>query len=146
MLKVAKKCLVCGNPMMAKGYCSKHYARLWRNGTLERKNRSWKGLPKPIYKSVSSMHKRRFGGFREYVIQRDGEMCTMCGLTRVEHKKIYKMDITVNHIDKQGRYAPVQNNDPDNMETLCLKCHGHKDAIQHGRYSTYSVNYIGKGE
>lgn len=68
--------------------------------------------------------KERFGNNRELVILRDGEKCVICGMTRAEHKKIFGRDITVDHIDWNGRYSKKQNNKPRNLRTLCLKCHG----------------------
>lgn len=70
---------------------------------------------------------KRFGSLREVVILRDNEKCVNCGITRKQHKKIYNVDITVNHIDGTGRNDKSTNNDINNLETLCLKCHGSKD-------------------
>lgn len=72
----------------------------------------------------------RFGGNRELVIQRDNEMCVTCGMTRIEHKEKYNADITVDHIDGTGRNDLPTNNDMDNLQTLCLPCHGRKDTVR----------------
>ena len=74
----------------------------------------------------------RFGGNREKAIQRDGEACGWCGMTRKEHRAKYGFDITVDHIDDNGRYTPKdqRNNDLDNLQTLCLGCHGKKDGLR----------------
>lgn len=71
----------------------------------------------------------RFGGNREKAIQRDGEKCVKCGMTRNEHKFTFNSDITVDHIDGKGKNTPyhLKNNDLDNLQTLCLPCHGRKD-------------------
>jgi 5-methylcytosine-specific restriction endonuclease McrA len=71
----------------------------------------------------------RFGGNREIVIQRDGEKCRRCGMTREEHYKLFGRDITVDHINNLGRRTPVglRDNSLNNLETLCLPCHGKKD-------------------
>lgn len=70
-----------------------------------------------------------FGGNRESTIQRDGEKCVKCSITRYEHKEKYGRDITVNHIDGNGRNTAghLKNNSLSNLETLCLSCHGKKD-------------------
>ncbi len=60
-------------------------------------------------------------------IQRDGEKCVICKLSRVDHKIKYGRDITVDHIDGKGRYSKIQNNTLENLQTLCLSCHGRKD-------------------
>lgn len=76
--------------------------------------------------------RHRFGGNREAAILRDGEKCVDCGMTRAEHKARWGRDITVDHIDRKGRYTPTKerNNNLNNLKTLCLKCHGAKDGKQ----------------
>lgn len=78
---------------------------------------------------MGSNQKYLFGGNRELAIQRDGEKCVVCLMTRVEHRAKYKRDITVDHIDGKGRNTPAneRNHSLDNLQTLCLKCHGSKD-------------------
>jgi cytochrome c553 len=73
-----------------------------------------------------------FAGNRELAIQRDGEKCVNCGITRAEHREKYGFDITVDHIDGKGRYTPKdqQNHDLSNLQTLCLSCHGRKDGAK----------------
>lgn len=73
-----------------------------------------------------------FGGNRELVIQRDGEKCVRCGMIRAEHKARFGRDITVDHKDGRGCNTPAaeKNNDPDNLQTLCLPCHGRKDVTR----------------
>jgi HNH endonuclease len=75
-----------------------------------------------------------FGGNRETVIQRDGERCVNCGLSRDEHKERYGKDITVDHIDRRGKNVPTaqKNNDLNNLQTLCLPCHGRKSYMDNG--------------
>lgn len=72
----------------------------------------------------------RFGGNREKAIQRDSQRCVNCGMTREEHKQKYGKDITVDHIDGTGRNELISNHHIDNLQTLCLKCHGSKDSIR----------------
>ncbi len=71
---------------------------------------------------------KRFGGIRELVIQRDGEKCVTCGMTRQEHKDKWSRDITVDHKDGKGRTSILKNNELSNLQTLCLSCHSRKDA------------------
>lgn len=68
-----------------------------------------------------------YGGNREKVIQRDGEACVKCGMTRQEHRARFGKDITVDHIDGKGRGSEKKNNDPSNLQTLCSPCHTLKD-------------------
>lgn len=74
-------------------------------------------------------NKYLFGGNREAAIQRDGEKCVRCGVTREEHLVKFGKDITVDHIDGRGSKTPkhLKNNSLDNLQTLCLSCHGVKD-------------------
>ena len=75
-----------------------------------------------------------FGGNRELAIKRDGGKCVSCGMTREEHKLKYKKDITVDHIDGKGANTPshLKNNSLDNLQTMCLSCHGRKDRVRNG--------------
>ena len=79
--------------------------------------------------------KRRFGGNRLLAILRDGEKCMSCGMTRNAHREKYGRDITVDHIDGNGRDSEFQNNSIDNLITLCLKCHGKKDSKRKRPYN-----------
>lgn len=130
------KLCACGKPARVKGLCVVHYnvkyhkdaSKRWLERNRE-KMRKWhreyqrnNGI-----KSIKYMHKKRFGGLREQVIQRDGEECVECGMTREEHKNEWGRDITVDHHDGAGRYSDEPNHDLANMQTLCLRCHGRKD-------------------
>ena len=70
-----------------------------------------------------------FGGNREKAIQRDGEKCIRCGITREQHRIRYGKDITVDHIDKMGVSVAkhLKNNELSNLQTLCLRHHVMKD-------------------
>ncbi len=73
--------------------------------------------------------KKLFSGNRELAIERDGEKCVRCGMTRDEHRRVYGCDITVDHIDGRGckHVVAEKNNSLDNLQTLCIKCHASKD-------------------
>lgn len=79
----------------------------------------------------------RFDGKREIVINRDKNMCVQCGMTREEHYKKWLRDITVDHIDGLGINSEVKNNSLDNLQTLCLSCHGIKDYKRRKDYECY---------
>ncbi len=74
-----------------------------------------------------SLNNKYFSGLRELVIERDGG-CLSCGMSREEHLVVYDRDITVDHIDGRGRNTEEKNNSIENLQTLCLGCHGRKDA------------------
>ena len=84
----------------------------------------------PLEQKRAYVDKFRFSNSREAVILRDKERCVSCGMTREEHKERWDRDITVDHIDGQGRYSKTKNNDLNNLQTLCLSCHGKKDIIR----------------
>ena len=140
----------CGGLHYAKGFCSRHYLSISYYPKNREKitayQRRWR-KSHPGY-STPYMHKLRFGGLRELIIQRDGDKCRMCGMTRKEHYQEFGHDITVNHVNHDGRHLLEKNgynyNDLGSMETLCKRCHGHKDALQHGRYSKYRVESRGR--
>jgi|ERR1035437_3141358 predicted HNH restriction endonuclease len=69
----------------------------------------------------------RFGGLRHIALERDGWICQLCGMTNEEHINKWKRQITVHHIDGNGRYTFYKNNLLENMVTLCLSCHGKED-------------------
>lgn len=129
-----KRCALCYDTHYAKGLCRNHYMKEWikragENYTKKRTDyaRRMRKMFPERYKSIESMHKKRFGGLREAVIQRDEQKCVECDMTRQEHKNRWGRDLTVNHIDGNGRYSLEQNNDDSNLETLCLVCHSRKD-------------------
>lgn len=64
------------------------------------------------------------GGLRQAVLDRDGHKCVKCSMTDTEHKAKWGRPITVDHKDKNRK-----NNTMENLQTLCLTCHGSKDLI-----------------
>ena len=68
------------------------------------------------------------GGLRAAVLARDGFACVQCGMTDTEHKARWARPITIDHLDRDKT-----NNTLDNLQTLCLRCHGRKDLLPHLR-------------
>lgn len=79
-------------------------------------------------KSIGAMHKKRFGGLREKVMERDNYCCVLCGMENEEHIQRWNRCLTVDHIDGYGRNTTDPHNWEDNLRTLCLICHGRADA------------------
>jgi hypothetical protein len=44
-----------------------------------------------------------------------------------------KKNLTIDHIDGNGRNSKQPNNELSNLQTLCSKCHGSKDGKKGGR-------------
>ncbi len=74
--------------------------------------------------------KKRFGSLENKlnVFERDGYKCVKCNITMDQHLEKYNCQLTVDHIDGNGRFSDSPNNDLNNLMTLCLSCHGKKDA------------------
>ena len=68
-----------------------------------------------------------FGGNGEIAKKRDGYACLKCNMPESEHLKVYGCSLSIDHIDGKGRYSKVKNHALDNLQTLCLSCHGTKD-------------------
>jgi hypothetical protein len=64
------------------------------------------------------------GGLREQVLRRDKYACVKCHMTDVEHRLKWGRPITIDHKDKNRRRNVLEN-----LQTLCLMCHGGKDLI-----------------
>lgn len=119
-----KDCRVCRKSALIK------YRAVNASG-LKTYHKSWRDTHTTNVKihSATWHSKKFFGNKREEIIIRDGEKCTHCGMSRVEHKEKYNKDLEINHIDRQGTTLPVgqQNNSSDNLETLCKSCHTKAD-------------------
>jgi 5-methylcytosine-specific restriction endonuclease McrA len=100
------------------------------------------------YKERFAYHDtERFSGNKTKALARDGYRCVMCGMTDQEHRVLWKRGITIDHKDGNGRYSDEQNNEIDNLETLCLSCHGKKDIIRRKWRAVKPLSNInGKGE
>ena len=152
----------CKREIRAKSLCRMHYGRLRRTGSVGeaetrrinyreleidwtdpeqvkdyRRTLAKKWRIKTGYKSIGSMHKTRFGGVRILVLERDNYTCQICEMTDEEHREKWDRQITVDHIDGEGRYSMDPHNEIENLWTLCLSCHGSRDSIR---------NWISKGK
>ena len=91
---------------------------------------------------------RQFGSWqvREQAIQRDGEKCVECGITREEHKAKLNQDLHVDHIDNYGRNVikKSKNNNLDNLQTLCIRCHRSKSSKEQKDLQRVEVLLYGK--
>jgi 5-methylcytosine-specific restriction endonuclease McrA len=72
-------------------------------------------------------YKTRYGGLRNMILERDNYSCVECGMNNEQHIVIFGRSITIDHIDGNGIYSNNPNNSIENLQTLCLRCHGLKD-------------------
>jgi len=87
----------------------------------------WQRVKRREFKRVhgySTHAHKATGGLRGKVLERDGFSCVKCGMTDAEHKAKWSRPITIDHKDKNRK-----NNTMENLQTLCLRCHGQKDLI-----------------
>ena len=47
-----------------------------------------------------------------------GKVCERCGLSNAQHRKAYDANLVVHHINRNPK-----DNAPDNLQTLCFRCH-----------------------
>ena len=85
------------------------------------------------FSSIKYMNKSRFGGFRKIVLKRDKFTCQQCGMTNKKHKELWSRELSIDHIDKKGRYSKTKNHNLSNLRTLCLRCHSRKDTLMYFR-------------
>jgi 5-methylcytosine-specific restriction endonuclease McrA len=74
--------------------------------------------------------KKRFGGKRKQVLERDNNSCKKCGISNRRHLVIFKCELTIHHKDGKGRNSKKPNNRMSNLETLCIKCHRKNHSIK----------------
>jgi len=106
--------------------CPEDRPDLWNeNGTQKKVSvQQWGRQEFKKQTGYSTATNYRFGGgdIRQQVLKRDNYSCILCGMTAKEHEIKWNKPITVDHIDKN-----IKNNTLENLQTLCLSCHGKKD-------------------
>lgn len=103
----------------------KEYQKRWNKNHTGRYKYKYNG--KYNKKALECMETKRFGGNREKVLLRDNFKCIICNLSNEEHKIRFNRNLTIDHIDGNGRKSKNPNNDLKNLRTLCLTCHGRID-------------------
>lgn len=86
---------------------------------------AWQRRKRAEFKAIygySTTSNERCGGIRQAVLERDGYACVKCGMTDAEHRIKWDRPITVDHKDKNRKHNTMEN-----LQTLCLSCHGAKD-------------------
>ena len=65
-----------------------------------------------------------FGGKCEEVFKRDNWQCQKCGMSPEQSILLFNHRLAIHHIDGNGAGTEEENNDLDNLITLCIRCHG----------------------
>ncbi|HEY9874606.1 MAG TPA: HNH endonuclease signature motif containing protein [Candidatus Obscuribacterales bacterium] len=95
--------------------------------TVREKKLSWQRNQRrkfALKHGFSSASNYSAGGSRGDVLRRDDYKCIKCFMTDDEHRKIFGRPITIDHKDRNRK-----NNSMENLQTLCLRCHGQKDIL-----------------
>lgn len=79
-----------------------------------------------------------YGGLRKRVLERDGYKCLHCGMTDAEHRQKWGRPITLDHKDRNRKHNTMEN-----LQTLCLKCHGKKDLRMKARLPEHREKIMG---
>jgi len=118
----------------ARNYYYRHYEkikvkrirdRLKKNLYMKRyleKNRARINKYKALY-----YNKKHFGLLKYEILDKNNWTCKICNMTNRKHLIRFDKNITIHHIDGNGRYSENPNNSPDNLEVLCLSCHAKED-------------------
>lgn len=132
-----ESCIECGETKfkhVARGLCNSCYQRDYRNdpknkkGIAKAKHRWWRKMGGIAFSKVDR-EQRWFANLREDVLERDGYKCVRCGSDE---------DLTVHHVDGEGRGSARPNNLLENLLTVCRACHAR---IHHGEKNVWSRKY-----
>jgi hypothetical protein len=103
-------CTICGIvPSIAHGLCSRCYQKSYQ--------------PKRRAYSRKYAEKYHFGAHQEIINRRNKTGCEICGMTNEESLKRYGRNLTVHHIDGNGRTSEHPNHDVSNLMIVCRGCH-----------------------
>jgi len=127
--KYNKKCLSCDKIINGKDkkFCSHKCAKIYQRKELHAK------IEAGEYKTCTTMRV-----IMSYLIEKRGRKCECCGISDWMGKEV---PLNVHHID-----GDATNNLPDNIQLLCLNCHGqtenygrkNKNSSRNYRYSNVS--------
>lgn len=104
--RVPKKCLLCGSPFLQSKF---HTSQMYCSDKCYFADRN----SKSSNMQARYANQTEFARARRLVLKRDGKKCRFCGKDGKMH---------VHHLDNSGGKKDG-NNHPDNLTTLCKRCH-----------------------
>jgi 5-methylcytosine-specific restriction endonuclease McrA len=113
--RVDINCKVCNKPFRVRD-CEKHKFSTCGKGCLKLSrtgvnNSNWQG----------GLHQDGYYNFnqdiKDFILKRDGNQCSLCGIHGSESLIKYKRKLSVHHIDYNKK-----NSVPENLITLCTRC------------------------
>lgn len=135
--KQTVSCSWCGNELIRHNYqiersenffCDHSCFGNWRSENIVGENH-------PRYDGGPVLEMgHNWSSIREDVIQRDGEKCVNCDMSRENHIGKFNRDINVHHIMPRKEFIISEEksiddaNEMDNLKTLCITCHRKEEA------------------
>ncbi len=94
-------------------------------GKYDEYRKKWRAKNPERSKMLDDLSRNRiqFGGNKQKALERDNFQCQECGITQEQHFLLYNKGLAVHHIDGKGYGSKEPNNDLDNLQTLCYRCH-----------------------
>jgi 5-methylcytosine-specific restriction endonuclease McrA len=119
-----RPCKLCNeiiyNPTSPQQYCCDKCYPIRKRKQSTIRMREYRKKKPEIFKAIhkTAYSRAYFGGIREDILKRDGYKCVSCDNEN-------KSQLRVHHRDEHGRNVvkEQQNNNPDNLITLCASCH-----------------------
>ena len=98
------------------------YSKKWYYANFDRlkiMRKKYNDLPHSKMLARKSREGRRFGGNRQFILKKYGNICQLC-LCKFKDDKL-----TIHHKDFIGRGNPLDkvNNNPNNLMLYCISCH-----------------------
>lgn len=86
------------------------------------------------YKKTRPYYGKDWNSIRRNIIERDGNCCRICSMTKEEHYEKWNCGIDVHHIKPLRSFdGPNEANKPDNLIAVCRNCHGEIEGLSRKR-------------
>ena len=74
-------------------------------------------------RNEASRRRLAFNGKCDEIYERDNWQCQICGMSPEQSIILFNKKLAIHHIDNKGESQEETNNDPENLVTLCIRCH-----------------------